>query len=115
MRRTSPAVAVASLFVAALVVGGTITSLGLVIAFGAGGLVLLGATFGRLRLALVPLAIAAGLAAVAVAAPSPDVGEEWTRVVAMLLVVVGIGASLCVALGALVRRLGLMRSTEGSD
>ncbi len=109
------AVAVTTVVVTALVVVGTMGSLGSVIAFAGGGLVVLGAVAGRLRLALVPVAIAAGLAALVVAAPSPDL-EDWTPAIATLLVFLGIGGALCVALGALIRRLGrAIRSGEGSQ
>jgi hypothetical protein len=109
------AVAVTTVVVTALVVVGTMGSLGSVIAFAGGGLVVLGAAVGRLRLALVPVAIAAGFAALVVAAPSPDL-EDWTPVITTLLVFLGIGGALCVALGALIRRLGRsIRSGERSQ
>jgi hypothetical protein len=108
------AVAVTTVVVAALVVVGTMGSLGSVVAFAAGGLVVLGAAVGRLRLALVPVAIAAGLAALVVAAPSPDL-EDWTPAIATVLALLGIGGALCIALGALIRRVGrAIRSGEGS-
>jgi len=115
MSRTSSgaAVAVTTVVVTALVVVGTMGSLGSVVAFAAGGLVVLGAAVGRLRLALVPIAIAAGLAALVVAAPSPDL-EDWTPAIATVLALLGIGGALCIALGALIRRVGrAIRSGEG--
>jgi hypothetical protein len=113
MTRKSLAVAVAALLVAALAVAVTVPSLGTLLALCAGGLVLLGAIFGRLRLAIVPLVLGAGLAVVAVAAPAPDAGEAWSRVIPVVLVSAGIGASLCVAVGALVRRLGRLIERSG--
>ena len=115
MKGSSLGIAVAALFVAALVASATAGSLGTIVSYAAGGLVLAGALFGRLRLALIPLAIAGALAVVAIVAPSADAGE-WSELIPVLLMVAGAGASLCLTLGALVRRVGrrVAQSADGS-
>ena len=71
----------------------------------AAALFAVGAAVGRLRVALVPLIAGAALAVLAVGAPSEDAGELGD-LIPFLYAFAGIGASCCVALGALVRRAG---------
>jgi hypothetical protein len=105
--RTASVVAT-TVAVTALVVMGTIGSLGSVIAFTGGGLVVLGAAVGRLRLALVPAVLGMGLAALVVMAPGADAGD-WTPAIAAALGFLGLGGALCVAMGALIRRVAAGR------
>jgi hypothetical protein len=66
----------------------------------AAALVALGAAVGRLRLALVPLVISVPLAFVS---PGDDAGD-YAGLIPFIVLLAGLGAASCLALGALVRR-----------
>lgn len=97
------AVAVTALLLADL---GDVTGPGrTLLLLGALGCVAAGAAFGRLRVAVVPLAAAVVVAVLAAASPPPGAGPAWAPLVAVVIVLLGGGATLCVAVGALLRRI----------
>lgn len=92
--------------VATVLAAVALVSLGPAAAIAAAVLVGFGALIGHVRVALAPLLIAGALVLVLLTGSEPSSGEEdWTGLIAFLIVLAGAGAAFCLGLGAAIARI----------